>query len=66
MGSKAFIALMYVIAGLLAVVIFIGLVQQKLDPNGTAVALCGVLSGLIGGLVLGERQKGGGKRGDES
>lgn len=55
---KAAIAIVFVILGLLAVVIVIGLVQQKLDPTGVVVSLTGLATAIVSGVIL--RSKGGG------
>lgn len=49
-------ALAFVIVGLLAVVVLVGLIQRTLDSTGIAVALSTTLSGLVGGLILRGRQ----------
>lgn len=60
MSNKPLLAIAYVLAGLIAVVVIVGLAQQKLDPTGTATVLSGVLSGVVAGVVLREKSKGGG------
>lgn len=52
MSQKALTALIFVVAGLLAIVVVVGLAQRILDATGVAVALTGSLSGLVAGAVL--------------
>jgi hypothetical protein len=52
MNSKALTTLVFIIAGLLAVVVLVGLAQRLLDVTGVAVALCSVLTGVVGGALL--------------
>jgi hypothetical protein len=52
MSQRAWTVLIGFIAGLIAVVIFVGLVQKTLDTTGTAVALISLLGGTVGGLAL--------------
>lgn len=52
MSNKALTALIFVVAGLLAIVIVVGLAQRILDATGVAVALTGSMSGLVAGAVL--------------
>lgn len=52
MGQRATVALIFFIASLLAVVILVGLIQRILDATGVAVALCSVLTGVVGGTIL--------------
>lgn len=64
MSPKAVTALVFLIAGLLAVVVVVGLAQRLLDPTGVAVALCSMLTGIAGGAILRSRsdKSGGGPR----
>ena len=55
---KAAIAVVFVILGLLAVVIIVGLIQQRLDPTGVVVSLTGLATAIVSGVIL--RSKGGG------
>ena len=55
MSQKAVTALVFLIAGLLAVVIVVGLAQSLLEVTGVAVALCSVLTGIVGGAFLRSR-----------
>lgn len=59
MSSRALMALVFFIAGLLAVVILVGLVQKTLDTAAVAVCLSTVLTGIVSGALL--RGKDGGK-----
>lgn len=52
MSQKAVTALIFLIAGLLAVVVLVGLAQKILDATGVAVALSSVLTGIVGGVLL--------------
>lgn len=52
MSQKALTALVFLIAGLLAVVILVGLAQRLLDVTGVAVALSSVITGVVGGALL--------------
>lgn len=60
MSQKAMTALAFFIAGLIALVVFVGLAQKILDATGTVVALSGILTGLIAGVALRDRTKSGG------
>lgn len=63
MTPKAFTALVFFIAGLLAVVVIVGLILQTLDTTGVALALVSMLGGVVGGAILRSRnQNGGGDR----
>lgn len=61
MRNKPLELLAFVVVGLLAVVVIVGLAQKTLDTTGIAVALGSVLSGIVGGIILRER----GKRDDD-
>ena len=52
MTQRAITALIFLIAGLLAVVVIVGLAQRILDVTGIAVALSSVLTGIVGGAML--------------
>jgi uncharacterized membrane protein len=52
MSQKSVTALIFLIAGLLAVVVLVGLAQKILDATGVAVALSSVLTGIVGGVLL--------------
>lgn len=52
MSQKAITALVFMIAGLLAVTVLVGLAQRILDVTGVAVALSSVLTGIVAGLVF--------------
>lgn len=52
MSPRALTALVFLIAGLLAVVVLVGLAQRLLDVTGVAVALSSVLTGIVGGALL--------------
>jgi hypothetical protein len=58
MSQKAVTALVFLIAGLLACVVLVGLAQRILDVTGVAVALSSVLTGIVGGLLLRNRNGG--------
>lgn len=58
MSPKALTAIAFVIVGLLAIVIVVGLAQKTLDATGIAVALSSTLAGIVGGILLRERGKG--------
>lgn len=51
MSPKAVTSLVFVIAGLLVVVVLVGLYQRLLDPTGVAVALCSMMTGIAGGAI---------------
>ncbi len=57
MSQKALTALVFLVAGLLAVTVLVGLAQRILDVTGVAVALSSVLTGIVGGALL--RSRGG-------
>jgi uncharacterized membrane protein len=66
-SQKALTALIFVVAGLLAIVVVVGLAQRILDATGVAVALTGSLSGLVAGAVLRSKNPpDGGKGGDKT
>lgn len=52
MTQKAITALIFLVFGLLAIVVLVGLAQRILDATGVAVALSSVLTGVIGGALL--------------
>lgn len=58
MNPKALYALAFVLVGLLAAVIIVGLAQKTLDTTGVATVLGGLLSGVVAGIVLREKGKG--------
>lgn len=60
MSQKALTALVFMVAGLLAVVILVGLAQRILDVTGVAVALSSVITGVVGGALLRSRGDKGG------
>lgn len=62
MSQKALTALVFLVAGLLAATVLIGLAQRILDATGVAVALSSVLTGIVGGTLL--RSRTGGKDGE--
>ncbi len=66
MSQKALTALVFLVAGLLAVTVLVGLAQRILDVTGVAVALSSVLTGIVGGALLRSRTSSGGsdKEGD--
>lgn len=63
MSQKALTALVFLVAGLLAVTVLVGLAQRILDVTGVAVALSSVLTGIVGGALL--RSRSGGSQGGE-
>ncbi len=52
MSARAMTALVFLLAGLLAIVVLVGLAQRILDATGVAVALSSVLTGIVGGSIL--------------
>ncbi len=56
MSQRAVTALVFVIAGLLAVVVLVGLAQRLLEPTGVAVALISMMTGIVGGAILRSRR----------
>lgn len=56
-NSKAFVALAYVVVGLIAITLFVSLIRDKVDGTGVIVSLSAVLTGLIGGMVMREAKK---------
>lgn len=52
MSQRAITALVFLVAGLLAVTVLVGLAQRILDVTGVAVALSSVLTGIVGGALL--------------
>lgn len=63
MTPKALTALIFMVAGLLAAVVVVGLAQKILDVTGVAVALSSVLTGIVGGSILRSRSD---KDGDDT
>lgn len=59
MSQKAFTALVFLVVSLLAVVVLVGLAQKILDATGVAVALCSLLTGVVGGALLRSKNNGG-------
>lgn len=57
MSSKAMTALVFFIAGLMAIVVVVGLAQRILDATGVVLALSTVLSGVVVGIGMKERTK---------
>lgn len=55
MSNRAMTALVFLVAGLLAIVVLVGLAQRILDATGVAVALSSVLTGIVGGSILRSR-----------
>lgn len=47
-------------AGLIGLVVVVGLLQGKLDPTGTATLLGGIVTGIVAGLTLRKRGDGNG------
>lgn len=45
-------ALVFLVVGLLAVVIFVGLAQKTLNTTGVAVSLTSIITGYFGHLAL--------------
>ena len=64
MSQKALTALVFLVAGLLATTILVGLAQRILDATGVAVALSSVLTGIVGGALLRSRSAGRDSEGD--
>lgn len=52
MSQRALTALVFFVAGLLAVVVLVGLLEKILDVTGVAVSLITLLVGITGGLAL--------------
>jgi len=63
-SQKALTALAFLVAGLLATTILVGLAQRILDATGVAVALSSVLTGIVGGALLRSRSAGRDSEGD--
>jgi hypothetical protein len=57
-STKALTAIVFLIAALLALVIIVGLLRDKLDTTGVAVTLASILSGIVAGILLRERGRG--------
>ncbi|MDR7253698.1 putative membrane protein [Nocardioides sp. BE266] len=57
MSSKAMTALAFLIAGLIGIVIVVGLAQKILDATGVVLALSTVLTGLVAGVAMRDRTK---------
>lgn len=60
MSQKAVTALIFLVAGLLTVVVLVGLAQRILDATGVAVALSTVLTGIVGGVLVRSKNNGDG------
>lgn len=56
-NTKPLYALAYLLAGLLALVIVVGLARQVLDTTAVALMLGPALTGLVTGIVLRERDR---------
>lgn len=57
MPQKAVTALAFLIAGLIGIVVIVGLAQRILDATGVVLALSTVLTGLVGGAYMRDRSK---------
>lgn len=57
MTTKAMTALAFLIAGLIGIVIVVGLAQRILDATGVVLALSTVLTGLVAGVAMKDRTK---------
>lgn len=55
MSQRAITALVFFLAGLLAVVVLVGLAEKILDATGVAVSLTTLLTGTIAGIALRNR-----------
>lgn len=55
---KAALIVLFAILGLLIIVVIVGLITKELDPTGIALALSGIISGTLAGLIA----KGGGDK----
>lgn len=54
---KAVTWLIFLLLGLLAIVVAAGIVQNRLDPTGVAVALISMMTGIAGGAILRSRNE---------
>lgn len=67
MDNRALTVLVFFIATLLALVIVVGLIQEKLDATGVAMTLSSVITGIVGGaLWRGRNGKSAKKNGEQS
>jgi uncharacterized membrane protein len=63
LSQRAATALVFLLAGLLAVVIIVGLVERSLGLTGVVEALSTLLTGVVGGMYLrGKTPPGGGDK----
>lgn len=53
-------------AGLIGLVVIVGLINKTLDPTGTAGLLGGIFTGLVSGILILLNKKGGGGNGTHS
>ena len=58
--TRVVLAIAMFLAGLIGLVVVVGLAQKTLDPTGIATMLGGVLTGIMGGVFL--RWKGSGDK----
>ena len=58
--QRLLIAIALVVTALIVLVVVVGLARGTLDPTGTATMLGGLLTGVVGGLIL--RSRGDGDR----
>lgn len=61
---KVLLGVVVFFAGLIGVVVIVGLLQNKLDPTGIATLIGGIFTGLVGSIIL-IKQKGGSNSGSE-
>lgn len=59
MSPKALTALVFMVAGLLVVVVVVGLALRILDVTGVAYALITLLTGVVSGAILRSKNHGG-------
>lgn len=62
--QKVLLGIVVFFAGLIGLVVIVGLLQQKMDPTGIATLIGGILTGLVGSILL-LKQKGGGNNNEQ-
>ena len=59
---RALVAVLFIAMGLMIIVVVVGLATKTLDPQATMLALGGIASGIIAGLVAWMNLRGGGDK----
>lgn len=59
---RSLVAVLFMAMGLMIIVVVVGLATKTLDPQATMLALGGIASGIIAGLVAWMNLRGGGDK----